>query len=50
MNKPTIRLTCGGEVIKSMKLPVANPPEMVSMTVDWKKEYAGEVVMEGKEA
>ena len=50
MDKPTIRLTCGGEVIKSMKLPVANPPEMVSMTVDWKKEYAGEVVMEGKEA
>lgn len=50
LNKPTIRLTCGGEVIKSMKLPVANPPEMVSMTVDWKKEYTGEVVMEGKEA
>lgn len=50
LDKPTIRLTCGGEVIKSMKLPVTNPPEMVSMTVDWKKEYTGEVVMEGKEA
>ena len=50
MEKPAIRLLCNGEVIKSMKLPVANPPEMVSMTVDWKKEYTGEIVMEGKEA
>ena len=33
-----------------MRLPVANPPEMISMTVDWKKEYAGDIVMEGKEA
>lgn len=50
MDKPTIRLTCGGREIKTMRLPVANPPEMISMTVDWKKEYTGEVVMEGKEA
>lgn len=50
MEKPTISLTCNGKVIRSVKLPVANPPEMVSMTVDWKKEYIGEIVMEGKEA
>ena len=50
MDKPTIRPTCGGREIKTMRLPVANPPEMISMTVDWKKEYTGEVVMEGKEA
>lgn len=49
MEKLTIRLLCDGEVIKAMKLLVANPPEMVSMTVDWKKEYKGEIVMEGKE-
>lgn len=50
MEKPTISLTCNGKIIRSVKLPVANPPEMVSMTVDWKKEYIGEIVMEGKEA
>ena len=50
MKKAVITLTCNGEEIKSVKLPVANPPEMVSMTVDWKEEYAGEIVMEGKEA
>lgn len=50
MERPVIRLTCGGREIKTMRLPVANPPEMISMTVDWKKEYAGDIVMEGKEA
>ena len=48
--RPVIRLTCGGREIKTLRLPVANPPEMISMTVDWKKEYAGDIVMEGKEA
>ena len=50
LNKPVIRLLCDGQVIGSKKLVVANPPEMVSLTVDWKKEYTGRVVMEGKEA
>ncbi len=50
MKKAVISLKCNGEVVKSIKLPVANPPEMVSMTVDWKEEYTGEIVMEGKEA
>jgi NADPH-dependent 2,4-dienoyl-CoA reductase/sulfur reductase-like enzyme len=49
MIKPTIRLVCNGDVVKSIKLSVANPPEMVSLTVDWKKEYKGEIVIEGKE-
>lgn len=50
LDKPTIQLICNGEVIGKKKLPVANPPEMISLTVDWKKEYTGEIVMEGKEA
>lgn len=47
--KPTIQLLCGGEVIGKKKMAVANPPEMVSITVDWKKHYSGDLVMEGRE-
>lgn len=50
LKKPVIQLTCQGEVIKALRLPVANPPEMIAMTFDWKKEYEGELVMEGREA
>lgn len=49
LNQPVIKLLCNGEVIAKKKLPVANPPEMISLTVNWKKEYTGEIVMEGKE-
>lgn len=49
LEKPTIQLKCNGEVIGKKKMPVANPPEMVSITVDWNESYLGEVVMEGKE-
>lgn len=49
LQKAVISLTCDGEVIGKIKLPVANPPEMVSMTVDWKEEYRGKLVMEGRE-
>lgn len=49
LEKPTIQLLCNGEVIGKKKMPVANPPEMVSITVDWKDTYTGEIVMEGKE-
>lgn len=49
LQKAVISLNCDGEVIGKIKLPVANPPEMVSMTVDWKEEYRGKLVMEGRE-
>lgn len=49
LQKAVISLKCDGEVIGKIKLPVANPPEMVSMTVDWKEEYRGKLVMEGRE-
>lgn len=49
LQKAVISLSCDGEVIGKIKLPVANPPEMVSMTVDWKEEYRGKLVMEGRE-
>lgn len=49
MNKPEIRLTCNKETIKVVKLPIAHPPEMIAFTVDWKKEYTGDLVIEGRE-
>lgn len=49
MNKPEIRLSCNGETIKAVKLPVAHPPEMIALSVDWKEEYTGRLVIEGKE-
>lgn len=49
MEHPEISLTCDGKTIKTQKLLVAHPPEMISMTVDWKEEYTGKLVMEGRE-
>ena len=53
LEHPVIQLVCDGEVIAKKKLVVANPPEMISLTADWKKEFHGQakkVVMEAKEA
>ena len=50
LTKPVIQLTCDGKVIAMKKLQTANPPEMVALTVEWKEEYQGHIMMEGKEA
>lgn len=50
LTKPVIQLTCDGKVIAKKKLQTANPPEMVALTAEWKEEYQGHIVMEGKEA
>ena len=53
LEHPVIQLVCDGEVIAKKKLVVTNPPEMISLTADWKKEFHGQakkVVMEAKEA
>lgn len=49
MEKAVICLKCDDRIIGTVRLPVANPPEMVSMTVDWREEYTGRLVMEGRE-
>ena len=50
MENVRIDLSHEGGIIQTLKLPVAHPPEMISMTVDWKEEYQQGLCMEGREA
>lgn len=50
LKKAEIILRAGDQIVKKLRMPVANPPEMIHMDVDWKKEYDGPVVVEAREA
>lgn len=49
LKKAEITLKAGDQVVKKVRMPVANPPEMIHMNVDWKKEYDGPVVIDARE-
>lgn len=49
LKKAEITLWADDQIVKKVRMPVANPPEMVHMNVDWKKEYNGPVVIDARE-
>lgn len=49
LKKAEIIPRAGDQIVKKLRMPVANPPEMIHMSVDWKKEYDGSIVVEARE-
>lgn len=49
LKKAEITLRAGDQIVRKLRMPVANPPEMIHMDVDWKKEYDGPIVVEARE-